>query len=85
MLSIAKESGYMKYLTINEKRMNKACLGKKIKKVYKNGKFNIRYKRSQTQVYFFNKDLTEQQVIEIAKKLGMEVISKSFARAVIQP
>lgn len=73
----------MKYLTINEKRMNKSYLRAKIREVYVGGKIDIRDKRGQTQIYFRNNDLTEDQAIRIAKKLGMAITSKSSVRAVM--
>ncbi|MCI8353029.1 MAG: hypothetical protein HFJ58_05530 [Clostridia bacterium] len=72
----------MTKMVITEKRLSKKKVDSVVRGHYQ-GKFTIRYKRGQIFLFFPGKDLDYSQVQEISKDLGMQIISKSFVRAVI--
>ena len=69
-------------LTITDNRISKRKLESVVNKCHK-GRYSIRYKRGQIYIFFPDKDLTDEIVAKIARKLGMTIESKSFVRAVI--
>lgn len=72
----------MKYLVIDEKRMNTQVALRIIRKYYPRVRIP-KTKKGKPQFFFPQNQLTKENVEEIAFKLGMEVIKLSDVRAVI--
>lgn len=72
----------MKYLVIEEKRINPHIPLRIIRKYYPKVKFP-RTKKGKLQFFFPQNQLTKENVEEISRKLCMEIIKLSDERAVI--
>lgn len=72
----------MKYLVIEEKGINPYIVSRIIRKYYPRVR-NPKTKRGKLQFFFPQSQLTKENVKEISRKLGMEIIKLSDERAVI--
>lgn len=72
----------MKYLVIEEKRINPYIPLRMIRKYYPKVR-KPRTKRGKLQFFFPQSQLTKENVEEISHKLGMKIIKLSDVRAVI--
>lgn len=79
---LQKEDYVMKYLVIEEKRMNLNEALRVIRRYYPRVR-KPKSKRGNLQFYFPQSQLTKENVGDIAYKLGMRVIKLSGVRAVI--
>ncbi len=72
----------MTKMVITQKNFSKREIYRVVSKYYKK-EYTIRYKRGQIYLFFPAKDLEHTQALQIAKLLGMSIISESFVRVVI--
>ena len=73
----------MKYLVIEEKHLSVKKALTVIRQYYPDVKWP-HFKNRQPQFYFPKSELTKENVVRIAKQLGMEVIKNYGVRAVIR-
>ncbi len=72
----------MTKMIIQEKRISERFLLSVIRESY--GKpCKLTRKRGQIYLFFPGKDLTHENVLKIAKRLKMDIVSESFVRAVL--